>query len=89
MLVGGPEGRSLAIEPGQDRSLERGLQLDEYEGRELILAILSTEPLDAQSILARLQEERARGLPLERMSDRLGLAAAEVRTWIIQKERTP
>lgn len=89
VLVGGPEGRSLAIKPGQDRPLEHAIRLDEYVGRELILAILSTEPLDAESILTRVEEERTGDLPLEQMIERLGLAAAEVRTWIIQKERTP
>ena len=61
-LIGDAEQRSLAIEPGNGAVLGTGVQLDEYEGAELWVAILSSEPVDAAPLIVELQS-RHRGLP--------------------------
>ncbi len=61
-LIGDAEQRSLAIEPANGAVLGTGVQLDEYEGAELWVAILSSEPVDAAPLIVELQS-RHRGLP--------------------------
>jgi hypothetical protein len=81
--------RAMPIQPGVRIRLDRGIELDDYPGPELLIAILTDEPLEVtrvQSVLEKryrsLSRKRKMGLHLGRLP-----LPGEVITWLIVKEK--
>jgi hypothetical protein len=70
------------LEPGQNRIAPQGLELDDYQGSERVILLLSDEPLDAAEV-ERALVTQARRDPL--VSPRFEYDADQV-SWLIERE---
>jgi hypothetical protein len=79
--------RSAAIRSGRQVALDRGVELDDYLGRERLIALLSDAPLEVETVRRAIRARWRRLSPAaaEKLQlDRLPLAAEQL-SWLIEK----
>jgi hypothetical protein len=79
--------RSSAIRAGRQVALDRGVELDDYLGRERLIALLSDVPLEVETVRRLILERWRRLSPTAAAELRIGRLplAAEQLSWLIEK----
>jgi hypothetical protein len=86
-VIAGPDGASIPIEAGSKKTAPQGLRLDDYRGRERVIAIFSDEKVESERLTALVRERFERLTPEDRDRLELGvLGLGDEASWLISKE---
>ncbi len=77
---------SISIQPGQDIPLPHSIELDDYIGQEMLIAVFSEDPVALADVTERIRQSFARAGSLLTMDPVIG-HNAEVRTIVYTKTR--
>ena len=86
--LAGPDGRSVRVEPGVERTLPMGLELDDAPGPERVFVVVSAEPLVAADVAADIRRRLAGRNEAARADLDPGDLSSwgDVSSWLITKE---